>query len=45
MENQASEPMPVGVGYHPYFQLPDMPRDQWKVHVAAREHVELQCPI
>jgi aldose 1-epimerase len=41
LENQASEPMPVGVGYHPYFQLPDTPRDQWKVHVAAREHVEL----
>jgi aldose 1-epimerase len=41
LENQASEPMPVGVGYHPYFQLPDTPRDQWKVHVAAREHIEL----
>jgi aldose 1-epimerase len=41
LENQSSEPMPVAVGYHPYFQLPDIPRDQWKVHVAAREHLEL----
>jgi aldose 1-epimerase len=41
LENHADEPMPVGVGYHPYFQVPDTPRDQSKVHVAAREHLEL----
>jgi aldose 1-epimerase len=41
VENHASEPMPVGVGYHPYFQVPDTPRDQCKVHVAARDHLEL----
>jgi aldose 1-epimerase len=41
VENESSDPMPVGLGYHPYFQLPDVPRDQWKVHVAAREHLEL----
>jgi aldose 1-epimerase len=41
LENQSSEPMPVAVGYHPYFQVPDTPRDQWKVHVAARQHLEL----
>jgi aldose 1-epimerase len=41
VENQSSDSMPVGAGYHPYFQLPDVPRDQWKVHVAAREHLEL----
>lgn len=41
LENQSSDPMPVGVGYHPYFQVPDTPRDQCKVHVAAREHLEL----
>ena len=39
--NHAGEPMPVAVGYHPYFQMPDIPRDQCKVHVAAREHLEL----
>jgi len=41
VENQSSDPMPVGLGYHPYFQLPEVPRDQWKAHVAAREHLEL----
>jgi aldose 1-epimerase len=41
LENQSSDPMPVGVGYHPYFQVPDIARDQCKVHVAAREHLEL----
>jgi aldose 1-epimerase len=41
LENSSSDPMPVGVGYHPYFQLPDTPRDQWKAHVAARDHLEL----
>lgn len=41
LENQASEPMPVGVGFHPYFQVPDVPRDQCRVHVAARDHLEL----
>jgi aldose 1-epimerase len=41
VENHAGEPMPVGVGFHPYFEIPGTPRDQWKVHVAAEEHVEL----
>lgn len=41
LQNQAHEPMPVAIGYHPYFQLHDAPRDQWKVHLAAREHLLL----
>ena len=41
LENLASAPMPVAAGYHPYFQLPGVPRDEWKVRLAAREHVEL----
>ncbi len=40
-ENLATEPMPLVVGYHPYFRLYDAPRDRWKVHVAARDHVEI----
>lgn len=35
--NHASTPLPVAIGYHPYFQLHDAPRDQWTVHLAARE--------
>ena len=41
LENHSTEPMPVAVGYHPYFQVHDAPRDQWKVHVAARERLTL----
>jgi aldose 1-epimerase len=41
LENRSAEPMPVAVGYHPYFQVHDAPRDQWKVHVGAREQVVL----
>ena len=39
--NQSTEPMPVGIGYHPYFQVHDAPRDEWTVHVAAREKLTL----
>lgn len=41
IENLAAEPMPVAVGYHPYFRLHDTPRDDWKAHVAARSQVVL----
>ncbi|MEX2260853.1 MAG: aldose 1-epimerase [Bryobacteraceae bacterium] len=41
IRNHATEAMPVGVGYHPYFQVHDAPRDEWKVQLAAREHLTL----
>ena len=41
VKNLSSEAMPVSVAYHPYFRLHDAPRDQWKVHLPAREHVVL----
>lgn len=41
IENLSADPMPVGIGYHPYFQLHDSSRDQWKVHLAARDHLAL----
>jgi galactose mutarotase-like enzyme len=30
------EPMPVSIGFHPYFQLTDSPRDDWTIAVGAR---------
>ena len=39
--NESSAPLPVMIGYHTYYQIPGVPRDQWKVHVAARQHVTL----
>ena len=41
LENRAAEPMPVAIGFHPYFQVHDAPRDEWQVHVAAREKLTL----
>jgi aldose 1-epimerase len=41
LTNLSAEPMPVAIGFHPYFRLHDAPRDDWKVHIAARDHVEL----
>jgi aldose 1-epimerase len=41
LTNHAEEPMPVAIGYHPYFRIHDEPRDGWKVHLAAREQVVL----
>ena len=39
--NDGADAMPVMVGYHTYYQIPGVPRDQWKVRVAAKDHVVL----
>jgi aldose 1-epimerase len=36
IENLSAEPMPVVIGFHPYFQLTDSQRDEWTVSVGAR---------
>jgi aldose 1-epimerase len=41
LQNLSAEPMPVAIGFHPYFNVHDAPRDQWKVHLAARDHLVL----
>jgi aldose 1-epimerase len=41
LENVSADAMPVAIGYHPYFQLHDAPRDQWRVHLSARQHAVL----
>ena len=41
VENHGAEPMPVSVGFHPYFQLHDSRRDEWRVHLAADSLWEL----
>lgn len=37
IENYAVEPMPVAIGFHPYFQLPGVPRDEWHAAIPARK--------
>jgi aldose 1-epimerase len=34
--NHSAEPMPVSIGYHPYFQLTDSTREEWTITVPAR---------
>jgi aldose 1-epimerase len=41
VRNQSTQPMPIAIGYHPYFQLHDAPRDEWQVHLAAAEQYVL----
>jgi aldose 1-epimerase len=38
IENMSGEPMPVAIGFHPYFQLTDSTRDEWTISVNARTH-------
>lgn len=41
ISNQSADTMPLSIGYHPYFQLHDAPRDDWRVHIAADSLWEL----
>jgi len=41
IENFGDAPMPISIGFHPYFQLNDTHRDEWHVHFAARDHMVL----
>jgi aldose 1-epimerase len=45
IENHGADPMPVGIGFHPYFQLHDVHRDEWHVHFAARDHMVLNAQL
>jgi aldose 1-epimerase len=36
IENLSGDPMPVALGFHPYFRLSDCPRDEWIVAIGAR---------
>ena len=38
IENLSREPMPVSIGFHPYFQLTDSIREEWTLSVGARTH-------
>ena len=38
LDNLSTEPMPVVIGYHPIYELPDGNRDDWTVSVDATTH-------
>lgn len=37
--NLSTESTPIVLGFHPYLQIPDIPRDEWTAHIPARIHV------
>jgi aldose 1-epimerase len=37
--NLSAEAMPIAIGFHPYYQIPGVPRDQWVAHIPARRRV------
>jgi aldose 1-epimerase len=37
LHNLSSEPMPVSIGFHPYYQLTDSPREDWTISIGARK--------
>jgi aldose 1-epimerase len=41
IENLSHLPMPVAIGFHPYFQLTDSTREDWTLSVPARTHWKL----
>ncbi len=38
LDNLSTDPMPVVIGYHPIYELPDGNRDDWTVSLDARTH-------
>jgi aldose 1-epimerase len=36
IENAGEAPMPVAIGFHPYFRLSDSRRDEWTIGIGAR---------
>ncbi|HEX9368985.1 MAG TPA: aldose 1-epimerase [Vicinamibacterales bacterium] len=45
IDNLSVEAMPVAIGFHPYFQLTDSPRDEWTVSLDARAHYRLAANL
>jgi aldose 1-epimerase len=45
VENLSSEPMPLSVGYHPYFRVHDAPRDEWRVILPVKESLVLSSKL
>jgi aldose 1-epimerase len=42
IDSMSGEPMPVAIGFHPYFQLTDSPREEWRIAIGAKTHWKLE---
>lgn len=38
IENHSTEPMPLVIGFHPWYQIPEVPRPKWKLHLPVSKH-------
>lgn len=45
IKNLSTEPMPVAIGFHPYFKLPGTQRSEQSIHIPARKHVETDLQL
>jgi aldose 1-epimerase len=43
--NLSAQAMPVVLGFHPYFRLPDVPRSEAAAHIPAHKHVETDAHL
>jgi aldose 1-epimerase len=41
IENHSTQPMPLIIGFHPWYRIPDVPRDRWKIHLPVTRHYAL----
>jgi aldose 1-epimerase len=39
VSNLSADTMPLAIGFHPYYRIPDIPRDQWILSLPARKAV------
>ncbi|HEY7338799.1 MAG TPA: aldose 1-epimerase [Bryobacteraceae bacterium] len=39
LTNLSAESMPVSIGFHPYYRIPGVARDEWQGHIPARRRV------
>src|ERR1700690_3803443 len=37
VKNLSADAMPIVLGFHPYYRIPDVPRDQWVARIPARK--------
>jgi len=41
IQNHSTDSMPLVIGFHPWYQIPGIPRDQWTVRLPVRQHYVL----
>jgi aldose 1-epimerase len=45
IQNHSIDPMPLVIGFHPWYQIPEIPRDRWQVRLPVREHYALSTKL